>query len=386
MRKIQNIRLPSPKENSLDDDLWCLLLDENDCVSSLQLMQTDISDNLENWGGDWLSPMGVDLQINGGLGLSFVDLKPQEIPKILNLLDQLWSDGVDAICPTLVSCDISSLRNSLEILNCVRKEKTNNRCKLLGAHLEGPFLSIDYVGAHDINSLCKPSLSALEKRIKGFEKEIALVTLAPELIGSLEIIKKLETLDIVVSLGHSAANEETSSFYFKNGVSMITHTFNAMKPIHHRDPGPIGAAVSNGETYLGLIADGVHIHPKVAEMLYMLSSNKIVLVSDALAPYGLHLTKYQWDKRDLFVENGICRLNDGTLVGTTIPLLEGCRRFAKWTQDASASIWSATVAPRLVLKKNKSIKDFLVGKNLKTLLRWKVNSGSDDYLTWHPAA
>ncbi|AAP99238.1 MULTISPECIES: N-acetylglucosamine-6-phosphate deacetylase [Prochlorococcus] len=384
MRHLINIRLPSSLPFSLKESLWWIKVDEDGKILSLNPMSDTTPVKGEDWSGDWISPRAVDLQINGGLGLSFVDLDIQQLPKLIELLDFLWAEGVEAISPTLVSCSIKALRNSLDVFRLARQQSSSSRCKLLGAHLEGPFLSKDFKGAHDSKHICLPSLLALEERIRGFEKEITLVTLAPELPGSLEVISKLRELGIIISLGHSAADSETSNLAFKSGVSMITHIFNAMPGLHHRFPGPIGEALSHGEISLGLIADGVHVHPNIASILQKLASDQIFLVSDALAPYGLSKNQFDWDKRVLLIEEGICRLEEGTLAGTTLPLLDGCKRFARWTKQPSAAIWAATVSPRIFLQKRKNIHEFFIGQSLQKLLRWHCNFDSNS-LNWNIA-
>ncbi|MEL0113280.1 MAG: hypothetical protein VW835_16240, partial [Rickettsiales bacterium] len=142
---------------------------------------------------------------------------------------------------------------------------------------------------------------------------VALVTLAPELEGADAVIRCLRQRGIGVALGHSAATAEQASAGFDQGITMLTHTFNAMPGLHHRAPGPLGEACRRGGIALGLIADGVHVDPTMAVLLQRLAPEQTVLVSDALAPYGLADGEHRWDKRMLLVRNGTCRLRDGTL-------------------------------------------------------------------------
>ena len=385
MRRITNVRLPQPLSHG-EDNYWWLLLDEKDVVLSVNAMESGSALAGENWGGDWLSPMGIDLQINGGLGLAFPELTFDQLPLLLDLLDRLWLDGVEAICPTFISCPTSSLRLGLDVLREARNQDSSNRCKLLGAHLEGPFLAKDRKGAHAEKYLCPPSLFVLDELIGGFENEIGLVTMAPELLGSLEVIEKLKNLDIVISLGHSSADDGTCRLAFANGVMMLTHAFNAMPGLHHRAPGPLGEAIKNGKIFIGLIADGLHVEPNVVVLLQRLASNQLVLVSDALSPYGQSDGQYEWDGRLILSHKGSCKLENGTLAGSTVPLLEACKNLARWTGNPSSAIWSATISPRLVLFKGpKNNYDFLLGKPLRNLLRWGMNS-QDNCLCWHRAA
>ena len=165
---------------------------------------------------------------------------------------------------------------------------------------------------------------------------------------------------------------------------MITHAFNAMPGLHHRAPGPLGEACRRGDIALGLIADGVHVHPTTAVLLQRMAGDQLVLVSDALAPYGLADGKHRWDERLLLVNNGTCRLEDGTLAGVTLPLLEGTCRLAHWSGDADGAIWASTMAPRKVLTESPENHCF-VGSALSDLLRWEWNE-SERKLAWREAA
>ena len=302
------------------------------------------------------------------------------------MLDRLWLDGVEGICPTFVSCSLDQFQLGMKVLKETKKHTSKSRCRLLGAHMEGPFLCESYSGAHDKENICKPSISALNEMINGFEEDIALMTLAPELKGSFDVISRLRDLNILVALGHSSAGFDSAMKAFNNGVSMITHTFNAMKGLHHRAIGPIGAAARREDVYLGLIADGVHVHSDMIRLLKILAPKQIVLVSDALSAYGLGDGSFKWDKRLIKVENGLCRLPDETIAGSTLPLLDSCKKVANWINDPSAAIWMATLAPRMVLSQNKiTAKSFFIGKNIQSLLRWKMNS-CNHQLSWQLAA
>ena len=197
--------------------------------------------------------------------------------------------------------------------------------------------------------------------------------------------KKLNNLGIVVCLGHSSADEDECNSAFARGVQMLTHAFNAMPGLQHRSPGPVGEAIKNGEIAIGLIADGVHVHPNIVVLLQRLAANQLVLVSDAIAPYGLKDGKYKWDKRWVISENGSCKLENGTLAGSSLSLLKACQNLAGWTGQPSSSIWSATIAPRLVLDQEQKFDDFLLGKSLNQLLRWTMNTEHDE-LSWQRAA
>ncbi len=384
MRRITNISFPLTGDSETKSILWWITVDDKNRILEIDKMPAGQSIEGESWEGDFLSPMGIDLQINGGIGLEFNQLKKDDTPKLLKLLEKLWSDGVEAICPTLITCEINQLRQSLEVIKEAKRYPSSKRSLLLGAHLEGPFIEKSKIGAHPPEHIRMPSLKTLAKITKGFEKEITIMTLAPELPGALEVIKELKKLGIIVSAGHSTATANDCKRAFKCGVKMLTHSFNAMEGLHHREPGPIGAAIENQDIALGLIADGIHVHPLIASTLYKLASRKIVLVSDALAPYGLKEDTFNWRDESLIIKNGTCQIKNGPLAGTTLPLLEGCKNLASWTNDPSGAIWSATIAPREVLSGTYT-KGQLIGRPLSKLLRWKQNP-SNKKLVWEMAA
>ncbi len=384
MRWLSNVRLPQAKSCSHGaQQRWRVGLDRSNQIEVIEPIAPGGAAAGMDWQGDWLSPGGVDLQINGGLGLAFPELSASDLPRLLELLELLWRDGVEAICPTLVTCAITPLRQSLAVLAEAREQHQAGRAQLLGAHLEGPFLEPSRRGAHPKEQLCPPSLAALAERIGGFEADIDLMTLAPELPGSEAVIAALREQGIVVSLGHSAATEAQANAAFDAGVSMLTHTFNAMPDLHRREPGAIAAAVLQGDVAMGLIADGVHVAPSMAVLLQKLAPEQVVLVSDALAPYGLSDGEHRWDERTLLVTNGTCRLADGTLAGVTLPLLEGVRRLALWSGRPERAIAAATLLPRHVLGDRRSAAEMLVGMPLGETLRW---SGHGQALRWQRAA
>ncbi|MCP9830468.1 N-acetylglucosamine-6-phosphate deacetylase [Synechococcus sp. JJ3a-Johnson] len=383
MRWLSNVRLPEAMPPGGSPRQWRVGLDALQQIPVVEPRAPGSCAAGDDWQGDWLSPAGIDLQINGGLGLAFPELTPRDLPRLVELLELLWRDGVEAICPTLVTCGVADLRQALTVLREARESHRPGRCLLLGAHLEGPFLARARRGAHPAQHLATPSLAALQERIGGFEQDIDLMTLAPELEGAAEVIAALRAQGIVVSLGHSEANEQQAATAFQAGVGMVTHALNAMAGLHHRAPGPIAAAALRGDVALGLIADGVHVAPSMAVLLQRLLPQQVVLVSDALAPYGLADGTHRWDERPLIVAQGSCRLEDGTLAGVTLPLLEAVGRLARWSGDAPLAIAAATVLPRRVLGDSRPIEQLLLGLPLQETLRW---SGDGTDLLWQRAA
>ncbi|MFN7898093.1 MAG: N-acetylglucosamine-6-phosphate deacetylase [Synechococcaceae cyanobacterium] len=409
MHWLTNVRLPLERACGHGRQRrWRVGVDDQGRIARLVPLDPASHAAGDDWQGDWLSPMGVDLQINGGLGLAFPELSEADLPRLEGLLERLWADGVEAISPTLVTCAVGPLRQALRVLRQARQRHRPGRCLLLGAHLEGPFLAPGRRGAHPADHLAPPSLEALEERIGGFRcgaawpaadtdanaeaacnspsaiaADIALVTLAPELEGSKAVIAELRRRGVLVSLGHSAADEGQANAAVDAGVTLRPHALHALPGLQHRSPGPVAAALLHDDVSLGLIADGVHVAPSMAVLLQRLAPDRVVLVSDALAPYGLEDGLHRWDDRELHVREGSCRLADGTLAGVTLPLLEGVARLARWSGRPERAIAAATLLPRRVLGEQRPLEQLLIGRRLGETLRWSLREGE---LSWCRAA
>lgn len=329
------------------------------------------SDRALDLGGDWLSLGGVDLQINGCLGLAFPDLDPSHLPVLEDICDYLWQQGIDAFLPTIVTTSVKKIQRSLTVIDKFIQRQTSNKkatAKILGAHLEGPFLNPEKRGAHPAEYLLTPSLETVEWVLKDLARTVKIVTLAPELDLSSEVIPYLKDLGITISLGHSQASDREAKQAFSSGASMVTHAFNAMPSLHHRQPGLLGEAIVNPKVYCGLIADGQHVSPIAIEILLRASDweRGVFLVSDALAPIGLADGIYPWDERQIEVKNGTAKLADGTLAGTTLPLLTSAENLVRWgICQVETAIALATEAPRKAI----GLPGIGVGETAN-LLRW----------------
>lgn len=327
-------------------------------------------------GGDWVSLGGVDLQINGALGLAFPDLKAENSDFIQKICAYLWDVGVDGFLPTLVTTSVDNIRRSLAALaDFISHQKSGSQ--ILGVHLEGPFLNSQKRGAHPAEYLLPLTIEQVKRILGDYGEVVKVITLAPELDPTGEVIPYLRSKGIIVSLGHSQATATQAEEAFKLGATMVTHAFNAMPLLHHREPGLLGAAIINPDVMCGFIADGEHVSPMMLKILLRASSQKgLFLVSDALAPLGLPDGVYPWDTRQIEVKNGTARLLDGTLSGTTLPLLVGVQNLVKWGCDVEEAIALATDAPR------QAIGLPTISPNQKAnLLRWHFDKTTLE-LTW----
>jgi N-acetylglucosamine-6-phosphate deacetylase len=399
--KIRNARVPGYR--GLQDILVGDRLQIEKIIPTVGQASCLSSDTLDV-AGDWVSLGGVDLQINGGLGLAFPDADPTSTTTIDKICQYLWQQGIDAFLPTIVTASVEKIQRSLSTLApfatgeltgkmpVLRKISPLDKggpppappfsrgagggSKILGIHLEGPFLNADKRGAHPREHLLPLTVENLKRVLGDYAGAVKIITLAPELDPTGEVIPYLKNLGITVSLGHSLATEKEAEKAFNQGASMVTHAFNAMPSLHHRQAGLLGAAIMNCNVTCGLIADGQHVSPTAIKILLKASEydQGIFLVSDALAPLGLPDGKYPWDEREIEVKNGTARLADGTLAGTTLPLLVGVQNLVKWgICDVETAISLATVAPR------KSIgMPGIIGSHVSQLLRWK----NETILSW----
>lgn len=328
--------------------------------------------------GDWLSLGGVDLQINGALGLAFPDLNPATRDKLAKIGEFLWQQGVDAYLPTLVTTSIANIQRSLSVLASYSSLLTSHSSLLLGAHLEGPFLNPQKRGAHPQEHLQPLTIDTVKRVLGDYASLVRVMTLAPELDETGEVIPYLRSLGITVSLGHSLATAEQAQRAFDQGATMVTHAFNAMPSLHHRQPGLLGAAITHPQVQCGLIADGQHVSPIMTNILLRASDYErgVFLVSDALSPLGLPDGIYPWDTRQIEVKHGTARLSDGTLSGTTLPLLTGVQNLVQWgICDVERAIALATIAPRQAIN---SSTDY-IGQPAH-FLRWHQSESGE--LSW----
>lgn len=333
--------------------------------------------------GDWVSLGGVDLQINGALGLAFPELQANHLPDLGKICRFLWQEGVDAFLPTLVTTSIENIHRALGVIQRYIQQPTSNAAGepaacILGVHLEGPFLNAAKRGAHPEEHLRPLTQAQVDQVLGSYSEVVKLITLAPELDPTGEVVRGLRSRGITVSLGHSLATAAQAQAAYDQGAAMVTHAFNAMPPLHHRHPGLLGAALTTPGVTCGLIADGKHICPTMLDLLLRAArgghgeslSDSLFLVSDALAPLGLPDGRYPWDTREIEVTGGTARLADGTLAGTARGLLAGAENLLRWGLcDIPEAIALATVGPRQAL----GLHQLAVGQPA-TLLRWHRDS------------
>ena len=276
--------------------------------------------------GRLLAPGFVDLQVNGGGGELFTD-KPT-ISTLRTISDAHRRFGTTAFFPTVITTSAETMRAAV---NAVRAALSAQVPGILGIHFEGPHLSVARAGAHNTNHIRDLDECGMQI-IESLQVGRTIVTLAPECV-LLEQISRLASHGIVVCAGHSDADYETAERAVSSGVSGFTHLFNAMSQMTARAPGMVGAALASRNTWISLIADGVHTHPAVfASAVRAKQSGGVVLVTDAMPTVGTAQESFDMDGERIRVRDGQCRNSEGVLAGSAVTMntaVGNASRFAK---------------------------------------------------------
>ena len=290
-----------------------------------------------------LAPGFIDLQLNGGFGFDFTS----DPRTIFQVAERLPEHGVTSFLPTIITSPLATVAAAQETL---RLTPPNFRgASPLGLHLEGPFLNPAKRGAHNPAHLRQPDL----RTMTGWSHDsgVWLVTLAPELPAALDSVKCLRDQRVVVSTGHSMANYEDALAALDSGVTYGTHLFNAMPALDHRDPGLVAALLTDPRATVGLIADGVHVHPAIVKLIWQAKGPaRINLVTDAMAALGMPPGQYTLGGFTAIVDQISARLADGRLAGSILHLDQALRNLIAFTGCSIAeAVATVTSVPARLL-------------------------------------
>jgi N-acetylglucosamine-6-phosphate deacetylase len=290
----------------------------------------------------WVAPGFIDLQVNGGFGIDLAG----EPERVGELARRLPATGVTAFLPTLISAPADQFEAWAERIAAAGAV---GGARVLGLHLEGPFLSPERPGAHDASIIAAADAACFERMLA--LPALRLATLAPERPDALARIARLVARGVVVSLGHTAADLEQMRAGIDAGARLVTHLYNAMTGFSHRAPGALGAALVDPRVALGLIADGVHAHPVAVELAARAAGpGRIALVTDAMAAAGMGPGRAQLAGRTVEVDAVSARLPDGTLAGSILTLDQAVRNAAAWSGlGAEAALRMASEVPARAL-------------------------------------
>jgi N-acetylglucosamine-6-phosphate deacetylase len=289
--------------------------------------------HLDFEGAD-IVPGYVDLHIHGSAGFDVMDDSAQALPTIEQMLAQ---HGVTSYFPTTVTAPIDITLHALEQLATAienserRPGERARRATPLGIHLEGPFISHVRRGVHPPENLLAPKAETFERFWQAARGQIRIITIAPELDGATELIRAAAARGVCVSLGHSDADLATAERAIDLGARHATHIFNAMRPLAHRDPGILGAALTDSRVSADMIVDGIHLDPAIVKLVAEAKGQEqTVLVTDATAAAGMPDGHYRLGLIEVDVKNGAVTF-DGRLAGSALTMDAAVRNFSKFT-------------------------------------------------------
>lgn len=323
-----------------------------------------------------LTPGLLDLQNNGSFGADFADASPEQWAHVLA---GLASRGVTGIEPTIITAPLEDLNEGFDRIHAAQQAHAGEPvCRILGAHLEGPFISPNRPGVHRVECMRDPSPEALDTLLAHPATAAVLltVTLAPERPHALEAIRRLSAEGVVVSVGHSDATAAEVWAAADAGATMTTHIFNAQRPLKHREPGVAGAVLADERFFVGTIIDGLHLHPSIVKVVYASAPGRVVGVTDAIVTAGLpsHTPLTFGGHTVANDDTGLGRREDGTIAGAGIVLDEGVRRMIAAGLDPATVLASCTEVPARSLRRTDI--GHLAPGALADLVWWDAD--------WHP--
>lgn len=294
-------------------------------------------DDLIDAKGLKLIPGMIDIHIHGAMGYDTMEANKDSLDAISNYLARV---GVTSFLPTTMTTPVEELeavfRLTPELLGA----------RMLGFNMEGPFINVEKRGAHRAEDVRNASIEEFRRYLD--LAKVKVVTLAPETEGAMEFIETFQN-DTVISLGHTSADYETAAEAIGRGAKSITHTFNAMPPLLHRDPGVIGAATRFG-IFGEIICDGVHVHPAVIYCAYrLLGKDRLILVSDSMRAAGLGDGSYELGGQMMEVKDSVARTADGALAGSTSNIWAGMKHAVEFGIPLEDAVRMVTYNPAVLI-------------------------------------
>lgn len=275
-----------------------------------------------------LIPGFIDVHIHGARGR---DIMEGTLDAIEVVSRYLALHGTTSYLATTVTASPIETIQAVENLGKLVPEETGG-ARILGLHLEGPFISQEKRGVHPPEHIRPPSTRIFDELVKMSNGQVRLITVAPEISGGLDFIRHIRSKGVLVSLGHSNATYEVAHQAIQAGASNATHTFNAMRDFNHRQPGILGAVLTNSSVWTELIADGAHVDPIAIQMLLKCKGpRRILLVTDAISAAGMPDGEFQLGSLLIKVSQGVCRVPEGALAGSTLSLDRALRNMISWT-------------------------------------------------------
>lgn len=296
--------------------------------------------------GAYIAPGFIDTHIHGFAGYGTEDMS---VDAVMAMSDRLGAYGVTSFCPTIYPMELGDMERSIEA--CVGAMGRETGAKVMGVHLEGPFVSMARLGVQRPEFVRPVDLEVMERLFKAGRGHITNMTVAPELKGMRELALYCLSRGIVLQAGHTDATYENMMEGMQAGILHSTHFFNAMSRLHHRDPGAVGAILINPELSCEIIADGRHVHPDLIRLLLRdKPQSKVVLVTDALKPTEQERCPLYANGEEVVLQDGVFhRKSDGVIAGSCLTMIDGVRNLVDWGVAVEAAVEMAASNPARIV-------------------------------------
>lgn len=305
----------------------------------------DVPGPAEDLDGALVIPGLVDIHVHGCAGADFSD---GDYAGLVRMARHLARRGVTSFAPASMTLPYDALDKAFHAAARLRREGLADGARLMGIQMEGPFLSREKRGSQNPAYLRLPDWDRFLRLYDAAEGLLRIVDVAPELPGAVEFTRRASE-KCRVSVAHTAAGYDQAAAVFDAGATHLTHLFNAMSGIHHRHPGPIGAASERENVTAELICDGIHVHPSAVRMAFRLFPGRICLISDALRCCGMADGSYSLGGQEILLSGGVARLTSGTIAGSAADLYQCMRRAVSFGIPREQAVWAATALPARVI-------------------------------------
>lgn len=305
----------------------------------------DVPGPAEDLDGALVIPGLVDIHVHGCAGADFSD---GDYAGLVRMARYLARQGVTSFAPASMTLPYDALDKAFHAAARLRREGLADGARLMGIQMEGPFLSREKRGSQNPAYLRLPDWDRFLRLYDAAEGLLRIVDVAPELPGAVEFTRRASE-KCRVSVAHTAAGYDQAAAVFDAGATHLTHLFNAMSGIHHRHPGPIGAASERENVTAELICDGIHVHPSAVRMAFRLFPGRICLISDALRCCGMADGSYSLGGQEILLSGGVARLTGGAIAGSAADLYQCMRRAVSFGIPRERAVWAATALPARVI-------------------------------------
>ncbi len=337
-------------------------------ISSVEVKDTlDYSDKI-------ILPGFIELHSHGCMGHDF---STSNLDGIKEMCKFYAKNGITSILATTMTIDYDIYKTAMRTLNTAMNTEIEGS-RIVGINMEGPFLGADRKGAHDTRYLLPIENDKYEELNALSGDQIRMIDLDPNLPNSIDFIK-LHSKNKVISLAHTSCNYDKAMEAIKAGATHITHLFNAMNGLHHREPGIVGA-LSESEVFAEIICDGIHIHPSVLNLMFKALGEKLILISDSMSAAGLEDGIYELGGQRVTVDNGKATLEDGTIAGSTTTIYKAFKNIISYGIPVEDAILSATLYPAKAIHEDKEIGSIAVGKHADFIVMDKAYNIEEVYI------